>query len=225
VTQEGRTVDAFTGHGEIDFASGAYRTVLQRAGQPAQLERRRTRGTLFIASLRGDSSRLPYWVAFPLTPAQQARLSPAPGADALTDPVSLLRVLSLTRAPAVPGGRAILRGVPTTRYTLRSDLASVLRESSASDNPPAAYSRVQARIEVWLDRQGRPRRVSEIFQGGAAPTGDSLRSVITFSGYGEPVRILAPAGARRSPRTASGGPRALATDPSDLYERLLFAGG
>jgi len=233
-TYRGRTVRAFLGYGEIDFTTGAYRTVLERVGKPGALERRRTGDTLYVKGSRRDASSVTSsrgvassgsaWVAYHLTRGQQSKLSPAPGADALTDPLALLRVLRLTRAPTVPDGGATLEGVQTQRYTLSSDLASILRASGASEEPPREYARVRARIEVWLDHKGRPVRVSALFQRDSAPAGDSLRSVVTFTGYGEPVQILAPSGARRSRGPEGGAPLAFAIDPSALYARLLFGG-
>jgi len=124
----------------------------------------------------------------------------------------------------VYAGQTVLNGVRTKRYVLSSDLAAVRRASSAIDGQPADYGRVQADIEVWLDGQGRPRQVRELFHGGPAPAGDSLLTVIRFTGYGDPVTIRPPARARRLVSSPSAVPRAFATDPSEVYERLLFGG-
>lgn len=224
IAVDGREIRRLSQLGEIDFASGAYRTALELGGASGVLERRRAAGVLYISetSRGGRVSPASRWVATNLTAAQRVALTPAPGADAFTDPLALLGVLAKTHSPVRILGRDSIDGVPTTRYRLVSDLATVLGESADGAREPRAYRAVRATLTVWLDRQGRPRRVAELFSGTSLLGPATLETVTTFFGYGQPVSIQAPSGVRPSAARPGGGSGSLAGNPSRLFERLLF---
>jgi hypothetical protein len=219
----GRQVREFSESGGIDFATAAYRTALEIPGS-GLVERRRVGGILYGLDTR--RSRLvvghPQWVAVPLTHPQQAALTPAPGANAITDPLALLSLLAHTPSVVTRIGEESIEGIPATHYRLNTDLASVLSESYGHPAEPAGYRMVKATLDVWLDRQGRPLRVAEHLAGDSPLGVATLQAVTTFSNYGQRVQILAPRGVHPSP-ILSGGLRSHAADPSHIFERLLFS--
>jgi hypothetical protein len=217
-TTGGHKLLGFSQHGQIDFARGEYRTSLSTAQANATLEWRTVGGVVYFAAnqQRPRDSRGGHWVAVRLSPGQRANLASAPESDALTDPLAVLRLLANTRAPVLRVEATALDGVAVTRYRLSTNLAAMLRASS-SGGGHAAYARVGAILDVWLDRQGRPRRVEETLRGRG---GIELHTAIAFSGYGEPVRIEAPAGVTPEP-TLAGVPRLLTGTPSRVFERLV----
>jgi hypothetical protein len=219
----GRQVREFAESGGINFATGAYRTALEVPGS-GLVERRRVGGILYGLDIR--RSRLgvghPQWVAVPLTHPQQAALTPAPGANAITDPLALLSLLAHTPSVVTRIGDESIEGIPATHYRLNTDLASVLSESSGHPSEPAGYRTVKATLDVWLDRQGRPLRVAEHLAGDSPLGVATLQAVTTFSNYGQRVQILAPRGVQPSP-ILSGGLSSHAADPSRIFERLLFS--
>lgn len=225
LTRNGRELIGFSQTGQIDFAHGDYRTSLSIAQADATIEWLTVGGVLYLSTRhqpQRGSSRIQR-LAFRLTPAQRRKLASAPESDAITDPLAVLRLLANTRAPVKRVGSATLDGVPTTRYRLATDLAAILRASSSGGRGHAAYRRVDAVLDVWLDKQGRPRRVKETLTGPASEGAIELRTTIRFSGYGSPVGIQAPAGVTPEPTLAGGLPKLLTGTPSHAFERLLGA--
>jgi hypothetical protein len=222
VSIDGNTIQRLSQTGEIGFATGSYRTAL-RVGSTGQiLERRSTGGILYVSQL----SKLAFaagWVAVRLSRVQRAALASGPESDAFTDPVALLRTLAHTSSPVQRVGRETVDGAWTTRYRAISDLAAVLSASAGARATPSAYRSVFAMLDVWLDRNGRPRRVIESFTGHATGRTASLRTETEFSGYGVPVEVRAPAGVRPSPALRGSLPNPLAAAPSRLFERIFFA--
>ena len=220
VTRGGHELLGFSQRGQIDFARGEYRTSLSSAQVNATFEWRTVGGVVYIATRQqsGRGSRTRRWLAVRITAAQRAKLASAPESDALTDPLAVLRLLANTRAPVLRVGATRLGGVAATRYRLSTNLAAMLRASS-SGGGHAAYARVGAVLDVWLDRQGRPLRVEETLRG---PGAIALHTAIGFSGYGEPVRIQAPAGVAPEP-TLADVPKLLTGTPSRAFERLVLS--
>jgi len=220
----GRQLRQFSESGAIDFATGAYRTALEVPGS-GFVERRRVGGILYRidAGRRRRAVGHPQWVGVRLTRSQQAALTPAPGADAFTDPLALLSLLAHTPSVVTRIGEESIEGIPATHYLLNTDLASVLSESSGHPAEPAGYRMVKARLDVWLDRQGRPLRVAERLAGNSSFGAATLQAVTTFSNYGQHVQILAPRGTRPSPTLLSSELSSHAADPSRIFERLLFS--
>ncbi len=220
----GRQVREFAESGGINFATGAYRTALEIPGSGVS-ERRRVGGVLYRLNTRQGRHGVghPQWVAVRLTRSQQAALTPAPGADAFTDPLALLSLLAHTPSVVTRIGNETIEGAPATHYRLKTDLRSILNESSGQFAKPASYRMVGATLDVWLDHRGRPLRVAEHLAGHSPLGVATLRAVTTFSNYGQHVQILAPSGMRLSPTLLSGGLSSHAADPSRIFERLLFS--
>jgi hypothetical protein len=224
ITLNGRRQARFTAHGEIDFARQNYRTTLE-LGQGEAVEQRRVDGVLYIAQLPGGRrQRAPIrWRGFPLAHEASTTFASAPESEEFTSPLVLLDELGGTRAPVEVVGREDLDRVPTTRYRLQTSLASLLSASPSAGSQSAAYRGVGATLTVWLDAQGRPRRVDETVAGASSAGRAGIRTVTDFTGYGQPVAVRAPTklsvGAKR--RIVAPGP--LAASPSRFFERLLFA--
>jgi hypothetical protein len=220
----GRQLRQFSESGEIDFATRAYRTALEVPGS-GLLERRRVGGILYRLYTTRDRLAVgsPQWLAVRLTHSQQAVLTPAPGADVFTDPLALLNLLAHTPAVVTLIGDEVIEGTPAKHYRLKTDLASILNESSSHSAEPAGYRNVQATLDVWLDRRGRPLRVAEHLAGRSPLGVATLQAVTTFSNYGQRVQISAPRGARPSPPLIGRELSSSAEDPSRLFERSLFS--
>jgi len=219
LTRGGHELLGFSQHGQIDFARDEYRTSLSSAQANTTLEWRTVGGVVYFATRQQGprGSQEGRWLAARLNSGQRAKLAAAPESDALTDPLAVLRLLANTRAPVVRIGATTLDRVAATRYRLNTNLAAMLRASS-SGGGHAAYARVGAILDVWLDGQGRPLRVEETLRGAG---GIELHTAIAFSGYGEPVHIEAPTGVTPEPRLA-GVPRLLTGTPSRVFERLVL---
>jgi hypothetical protein len=222
-TAGGHPLRTFTSRGQIDFAHGAYSVVVQPDAAGGGYERRRT-GGVFYWTVRPRTGR-PRWVGVRLRGAERTAMTPGPGTDPFTDPLALLAVLARLRTPASILGGSSLDGVPTVRYRLHSDLATMLADATHGERPPSADRRIVATVDVWLDREGRPRRVVELASGPSRLGPASVQTVTDFDSYGSPVSISAPARARIAGTTGSRGTGGLFADPGSAVERLLFGGG
>jgi hypothetical protein len=221
----GRQQARFTEHGEIDFARRSYRTTLQLGSGGGAVEQRRVAGVLYVAQLSGgDSQHAPIrWLGFPLAHEASTTFASAPESEEFTSPLVLLDELGGTRAPVKVVDTEDLDGVPTTRYRLQTNLASLLSASPGAGRPPLSYRGIGATLTVWLDRHGRPRRVDETV-AGAAPAGEaSITTVTDFAGYGQPVAVRAPTKLSVSVKRRIVAPSPLAGSPSRFFERILFA--
>jgi hypothetical protein len=130
-----------------------------------------------------------HWAATPLEGGTPGFASQS---DAFTDPPWVFRALAGIRAPVSRLGQTKLDGVPTTRYRLLTNLASFLRPSTGYVQYPLAYRRIQAGLDVWLDAQGRPRQVDETFTGPSSAGRATMRTVVRFMDYEQPVSVQAP---------------------------------
>lgn len=223
VTVDGHPRDAITERGAIDFATGAYTTAVRFANADQMLERRSVNGVFYAAerSLHAGARPRPLrWIATRREPA--ARGTFASEADAFTDPPSVFRVLSGTRAPVKRAGRENLNGIPATRYQLQTSLASFLRASAGHIQNPLAYRRVRAALDLWVDARGRPLRVDETFTGPSGAGHATMTTVLRFTGYERPVSVLAPANAVLTRTTRSEVPSPLAGGPGSFLARRLF---
>ena len=214
----------FTEHGEIDFARRSYRSTLQ-LGKGEAVEQRRVGGVLYIAQLPGGRrQRAPIrWLGFPLAREATTTFASAPESEEFTSPLVLLDELGGTRAPVKVVGTEDLHDVPTTRYRLQTNLASLLSASPGAASPPLSYRGVGATLTIWLDAQGRPRRVDETVAGASSAGRASITTVTDFTGYGTPVTVRAPAELSVTAKRRIVAPSPLAVSPSRLFERLLFA--
>jgi hypothetical protein len=73
---------------------------------------------------------------------------------------------------------------------------------------------------VCLDKQGRPRSVTETLTSTAGNTAAKLTATLTFTQYGRPPQISAPKAARLQSRHIAT-PEPLFGGPTRIFERLL----
>lgn len=119
------------------------------------------------------------------------------------DPSKLLEVLRGVADDVEAAGEDEIRGVPTTRYTATVSLAKALEQA-----PPDRREQLEAQldqlgagdadipVEVWVDADGLPRRMTMGFDGllATAGLGDgaSVEISMEFFDYGDPVEIEVP---------------------------------
>jgi len=222
ITVDGHPRAGITEQGAIDFANRAYTTMVRLGNADQILERRSVNGVLYTGQRRlgpGARARV-HWAATPLQGGTRGAF--ASENDAFTDPPSVFRVLSGIRAPVRRLGHENLDGVPTTHYHLLSNLASFLRPLAGFNQNPLAYRRIQAALEVWLDARGRPRQVQETFTGPTSAGRATMRTVVRFTGYEQPVSVQAPPSSLVKFTKATAAPNPLAAGPAALLLRLLF---
>jgi hypothetical protein len=226
ITSGGRPVRRFSQAGQLDFATHEYQTSLAVIGAGVVVEHRSVSHVLYlgtrVARARGDTAS--HWVAARLTRAQETSAASAGEREGFTEPLALLRVLATTKSPVRLVGHEEVEGVNTKHYRLFSNLAAVLRVSSAPASIPSRYRNVTATLDVWLDPHGRPRRVIQRFAGGPS-TGPALSTDTSFFSYGTPVVIRAPLGVVASPSLRGLPPTPIAREPDRIFERLLSSGG
>ena len=222
ITAGSQRLNRFSEHGEIDFAGRNYSTTLE-FGHGEAVEQRRVDGVLYVAQLpRGHLNAPIRWIAFPLAHEASTTFASAPESEEFTSPLVMLDELGGTRAPVVDVGPDDVRGVPTTGYHLETNLASLLTASPGAGSQPAAYRGVTAVLNVWLDRDGRPRQVAETFAGTSSAGRASIRVVTEFTGYGQPIMVRAPLHVSARSKRSIVAP-VLAASPSRVFEQLMFA--
>jgi hypothetical protein len=218
IRADGRRRPGISEEGAIDFLTGDYKT-RTRFQSTHQLSERRRLGGLVYAS-RGHLAEGPgeqtHWDSAPV--AKGAPGGFAYESDAFTDPLSIFRALDRIAAPVRRIGTQKIESAPTTIYRLATNLEAFLARNEGHVQDPAMYRHVAARLEVWIDRQGRPRRVVETFSAGDT----SLRTVVRFRDYGLPVAVEAPA--KNLVRSTGGAVQSnpLGSGPGSLLPRLLF---
>jgi hypothetical protein len=223
ITVNGGQQARFSEHGEIDFARRNYRTTL-KLGHGEAIEQRRVDGVFYVAQLPGGRSPdAPIrWLGFPLAHEAATTFASAPESEEFTSPLVLLDELGGTRAPVKVVDTEDLDGVPTTRYRLETNLASLLSASPGAASPPSSYRGVDATLTVWLDRHGRPRQVDETVAGRSTGGEASITTVTGFTGYGQPVAVRAPPKVSVRAKRSIVAPSPLAASPSRSFARLLF---
>jgi hypothetical protein len=223
ITVNGQQSGKFSEQGEIDFARRNYRTTLE-LGHGEAIEQRRVDGVFYVAQLPGGRSpRAPIrWLGFPLAHEAGTTFASASESEEFTSPLVLLDELGGTRAVVKVVATEDLDGVPTTRYRLHTNLASLLSASPGGASPPAAYRGVGATLTVWLDRHGRPRQVDETIAGTSTGGEASITTVTDFTGYGQPVAVRAPTNLTARAKRSILAPSPLAASPSRSFVRLLF---
>lgn len=204
--------------GAIDFLTGAYTTKTQFQSTHHLIERRSVNGLVYAS--RGQVAKGPseqtHWDSAPV--AKGAPGGFAYESDAFTDPLPVFRALAHITAPVRRIGPEKLHGVATTLYRLSTNLAAFLAPNAGHVQDPAMYQQVGARLEVWIDDQGRPRQVVETF--GVVNT--LMRTVVRFHGYGLPVEAHAPPKALVHPIGGAIQRNPLGAGPTPLFLRLLF---
>ena len=222
-----QTLRRFKQIGEIGFATRAYRAALLISGSATAFEWRNVGGILYGSEQRrfeAGRQQKP-WFAVRLTPSENVALLTAPETRAVTDPLSVLRLLRATNARPYFLGTRTLDGVGVRGYEIEMSLASVLRDIAGARHLPASYGATRATFEVWLDRDGRPRRIEESLAATTHGRPLKLTAVIDFSAYGSPVVIRAPAGVEPKGSIGNNRPRPLVGVPTRFFEDLLRAGG
>jgi len=224
IAVNGGQQERFAEFGEIDFARRNYAATLE-LGHSEAVEQRRVDGVLYSAQLPGGRRRRApiRWLGFRLAHEASTRFASAPESEEFTSPLVLLDELGGTRAPVKVVDTEELDGVPTTLYRLETNLASLLSASPRAGSQTAAYRGIGATLTVWLDRQGRPRRVDEAVTGASSGGEASITTVTDFTGYGQPVAVSAPSKLSVRARGSIIAPSPLASSPSRIFERLLFA--
>ena len=108
------------------------------------------------------------------------------------DPASSLRLLGQGGQFHLVGTEPV-RGVMTTHYAGTVDVAAVLRKEStdiaATNRVLALYSSTDIPVEMWLDAQGVPRRISQTLPMKSPGT---MTMTMEFYGFGTPVTATAP---------------------------------
>jgi len=203
--------------GAIDFVTGTYATSTRFDNTDSQIDRRSVNGVLYSSHGRAAASATATrWYSAPIAKG-------APGgfdyeSDAFMDPPSLFRTLAHISSPVRRVGEQTIEGSRCTVYRLSTNLAAFLRPSAGHFQNPGMYRRVRARLEVWVDRQGRPRQVLETFSAGATV----MRTAVTFSGYGQPVTVNAPPNSQVRSTHGSRWRNPLSAGPGPLLAPLLF---
>lgn len=122
------------------------------------------------------------------------------------DPVHLVQFLRAVTGDIERRGQETVRGANTTRYHGRVDLDKMLEViAKKGDFPASARRQTQAEadklkvemgrssfpVDVWLDHEGRPRRLRETFSFSG---GKQILSVDLYD-FGVPVRVVKPSNA------------------------------
>jgi hypothetical protein len=224
ITVNGQTRRAFTEHGELDFADGSYGATLVLTGAGGGLERRSIGGVLYTSQVGrgGETPDQRRWVGARLAKSQRGTLAALPGSDALTDPRALLRILGHLQSPSKRIGTGMVDGTTTTEYRVTTTLSALLRASSESLGGRLDTGRVKAELDVWIDQEGRPRRVAERLVAPSAAGAVTLLSTTTFTGYGQSVTVAAPRASRKSPTSRPLSLSRLGGAPTRIFESLLL---
>lgn len=129
-----------------------------------------------------------------------------------SDPSALLEMLRGVAGDVEEIGTADVRGVPTTGYRATISLAKALEEMPAEQREQMGsqfdgldLGSAQLPVEVWVDDNGLPRRVTMTF-GDLMPleglgAGGSMEMRMEFFDYGEPVTIEVPSPDEVTPMT------------------------
>ena len=182
-----------TGDGVLQLATGAADLGIDLPSLGGRVRVLSTGGTVYAALPPGITSFLgggKPWVAVDL-----ARLSGASGPLAglggglTTDPAQQLAYLQGVRDDARVVGPEPVDGVATTHYAGTIDLDRVPAASDPAARP--ALDRLEAQlgsstlpVEVWVDEQGRLRRVLQTVR--------TTTTTVTFSDYGVPAPVDPP---------------------------------
>ncbi len=171
--------------GAIDFRVGSYRILVASGRHTPGLERVVVPGALYVKQTG----------ALLATAWQGVRLQHQPllalGGRGVADPLGLLHVLRESHG-AVRIGVQRIGGVATVHYRLTTTLAAFLALHNEQSVVGAARE-VGAVVDVWIDHANRIRRADRLFVRNGS---HQARLLITtsFSDYGTPVSIHAPAG-------------------------------
>lgn len=221
VAVAGRKVVRFTERGGLDFQSGDFETSLTLPPPAPRIDRRRVGALLYVGEGIGQS-RLERWRVLRLRTTGGIRAVAQPGGFALTDPQVILRVLGSARGTPVVVGHEVIDGQPATEYLANTTLLAFLQAQRRPVSAAGRYEPVHATLHVWLDAVGRPVRVEAILSGPSR-LGDAATKITSdFAHYGETVAVSRPPGAALS-RGRTGATGLIGGDPTEVFERILFA--
>jgi hypothetical protein len=215
------SIDFTTGNGGLAFTSSATGAYADRFISPI----------LYLQLPPVDSSQLPAgktWVSVNINAVSEAKLgqSLAQLSDSSQQPTQILSYLQgVSRTGITTIGPATIRGVATTAYKGTVDLTKLADQKGSAQG--AALKSVEAQlhtttlpIQVWIDAQGRARRVSAQFQGSTTSqsgpgttvpsTSASATVTIDYFDFGTPVTVVPPPAAQVEDVTS----QALAATPS-----------
>ena len=222
ITRGGLEVQRFAQNGEANFGANAYRTTLAPTGVGVALEWRIVGGVLYVAQTHGVGriASPNRWIAARLALGQQGHFA-SPETDAITDPLAVFRILRNIRAPVSYVGPSAIGGVPSQEYRVTTSLGKLIGASAPGSRTPERLRPVAASLEVWLDREGRPRRVDAILTSGPTSRPARLESSITYGAYGAATSIVAPPGVSPTRVLREGFPNPLVGGPTRVFERFI----
>ncbi len=191
------TADALVATGAFDLQAKASSMTFD-AGDVGKMELRVVDGKGYVnfGGLLGSGG--PKWMAFDLTDLGSDKKLASGG---LFDPTSVLAQLKAVTGEVTVVGTETLDGVATTHYHAEVDLAKVLADHADELSPggKADLSEQLAQlgsgaptvipVDVWVGDDGLPRQYRMSMTADDIGT---LTTTITFSGFGEPVTVVAP---------------------------------
>jgi len=156
--------------------------------------------------LAGELPEGKTWMKLDLTKAASAagiNLSQLSSLDQ-TDPTQFLEYLRASSGGVATVGHESLDGTPTTHYHATLQLSSILDRLPSSDQAAAKTALEKLGnagaipVDVWVDTQGRVRRMQLSIGGSGVPTGVAGAAAVSgtitidFTSYGPVPPIVAP---------------------------------
>lgn len=147
-----------------------------------------TRIYLTSSALRGHLPGGKAWLSFDVAKEAKAIGVGLPASVASQSPADMLARLKTTADVSV-AGHGKVDGVATTHYSAILDPDRAAKLSKA-----LGVTISYAPLDVWVDRAGLVRRIhlAYVQSGSSVLPASSLESTMTFSRYGEPVKVSAP---------------------------------
>jgi hypothetical protein len=199
--------DAFSmsGEGVFDFATQSGAMTLDATG--FRVEERIVDGVAYVRMPGMPGGGGDKWIRMDL---ESLGSDPSALSQSQTDPTQILSYLAGVADDVVDVGPAEVRGVEVTHYRATLDLGRAL---DAPDVPAATRERLQKLapslrdidmpVEVWIDADGRMRRMSMEMDlaemlggtdaGSGVPTGAAMHIEMELYDFGVPVDVEAPA--------------------------------
>lgn len=197
----GGTWVTVTGTGAFDFARREGRLTLELPRDAAGTQEHRpvtelfTPGALYMKD-RGAGVPAGKWVRVDTTGLADGNLV----TGGATEPLAAAELLRGAGSAALVG-RETLGGVAVTHVRGTADIAVAARAVDPPGAPGAltaaarGFAVTRVPFEVWLDAEGRPRRVRETFTYGSAGEAVSVTSTTSYAGFGAPAVVRLPRGA------------------------------
>ena len=215
ITVSGATIPRYTETGGVSFASRRYESELRFGGQGLRIRRRLVGGQFFEQTVSAKS-KTSSWHAF------RVRASHELPTTTLIDPQVVFEVMSRSVLRPMVVGDEDVDGIATRRYRVDTSLYAFL----AAERDPSSFTQsvqdVPGRLDVWLDRWGRPRRIETRFQRKTLRGVRAIRTLVSLSNYGASVNVRPPKDAGAPPRASHSVNGFLIGDPFRAFERLLF---